>query len=210
MNKLFVLALASLTFFGCAAPSADAPSDSTPEALTRAPSKECGAVARSAVEALEALNGDQTTISRVELVEGFSDNELIRVSVSRAGKDDSYLVDTESMGGSPCFVYGLQIKTQAIDLSDDGAPSSDRPSTVCGETALNAVKALTKVNGDSITIGESELVAAHSDHELVRVNFTDGQGRPDSYLVNTESMGGDPCLVYGLQLRSEEMDLTDE
>lgn len=35
-------------------------------------------------------------------------------------------------------------------------------------------------------------------------------GDDDSYLVSAETLGGAPCLVYGLQLHSQEIDLVAE
>lgn len=210
-------------FTGCAAPApgddAQEPVESVDEELSaRPPSRECGAVAKKAALALEQLNGARASVSRSDLVDGFSDRETARISIKRQSqwqKKDSYLVSTESMGGSPCYVYGLQVKSQEIDMTDDGAKISGGPSSECSAIAKKAVEAIERVNGHRVTITGTELVAGHSDREIVRVKIEaapragSGSGESDSYLVNTESLGGSPCLVYGLQLKSQEWDLLD-
>lgn len=210
------IALAAASLVACAAPVAEeeSPVDSQEEELaTRRPSRECGAVARKAALALESINGDRSRVSKAELVDGFSDRELVRISIRRKTQwkpaKDSYLVNTESMGGSPCFVYGLQMKSEAIDLTEDGAVLPGGPSAECRGAAVKAVEEVEKVNGHTVTVTSTELAAGHSDHELVRVKVKSAGGVADSYLVNTESLGGSPCLVYGLQLASQEIDLGD-
>jgi hypothetical protein len=78
---------------------------------------------------------------------------------------------------------------------------------VCQNAARAAVTAVEGVNGHEVTMETPQLAAAHSDRELVRVPFTREGAEPDSWLVNAETLGGDPCLVYGLQLHSQQIDL---
>jgi hypothetical protein len=77
---------------------------------------------------------------------------------------------------------------------------------VAADKAKNA-GAVATVNGQSPKLGAVALLDGFSDRELLRVSLTNDDGDGDSYLVNTESLGGDPCLVYGLQLRSQQVDL---
>ena len=48
-----------------------------------------------------------------------------------------------------------------------------------------------------------------NDHELPRVSVQRADNATDSYLVNAEPMDGDPCYVYGLQRKSQEVELCD-
>lgn len=212
----FALALAASSLAACAAPVAqEDPIDTQQEELaSRAPSRECGAVARKAALALEQINGDSARVSKAELVDAHSDSEMVRVSIRRKTQwkatRDSYLVSTESLGGSPCWVYGLQVKSEAIDMTDDGKVLASSPSAECVAVAEKAVHAIEKLNGHTVTVTSTELADGHSDRELVRVKILDAHGAADSYLVNTESLGGSPCLVYGLELKSEATGLLDD
>jgi hypothetical protein len=211
-----VLLLASSVLAGCSV-AAEEPGEEaetvTEELSTRPPSRECGAVARKAALALETINGDKSKVSRAELTDGHSDRELVRISIKRPSawraKKDSYLVSTESMGGSPCYVYGLSVKSSSTDLTDPGSVVG-AASQECAAVARQAVLAVANVNEQRITIVGTELADGFSDHELVRVKIRSSAGANDSYVVDTESLGGSPCLVYGVQLKSEEgIDLKD-
>lgn len=211
MNTSFLVFLPlslSLSLFACA--PADATGDNTgaqsEELASRPPSRECGAVAKAAARAIEGVNRRSVRITRTELADGFSDRELVRVSFKRGADRDSYMVSTESMGGSPCYVYGLQVKSQQTDLSSDSGQvlNPSGPSQECGAVAIAAVKAIAEVNETTITVTSTELADGFSDRELVRVKVQLWDGSTDSYLVNTESMGGSPCYVYGLQVKSQE------
>lgn len=208
--SIIVVATFASSLAACAAPTTDeAPAEASSEELvTNPPSKACGAIARKAVAAVEQVNGAKVKITRVELVDGFSDRELVRVSVKRNGEKDSYLVSTESMGGAPCYAYGLQRRSQEIALVDDGKVLG-AASTECAAVANAAVNALENANGGAVSLEKTERADGFSDRELVRVRFGKGTTH-DSYLVNTESMGGAPCYVYGLQLKSEEMSLLED
>jgi hypothetical protein len=208
--SLSVLAVSAL---GCAVePAGSEAGEQVTEELTKSPpTPECREAARQAVLAVEGVNARKIGSLKFELVDGHSDRENIRVTVKyRTGQRDSYFVNTESMGGSPCFTYGLQIKSQEIGMTDDGAKLSSTPSAACADAATRAVRAIEqKVNGHPVTIDGAEHVAAHSDREIVRVLIRNFMGGKDSYFVNTESLGGAPCLVYGLQVKSQEIELLD-
>jgi hypothetical protein len=95
---------------------------------------------------------------------------------------------------------------EASGLRDDGETLSEPPSEVCQNAARAAVTAVEGVNGHEVTMGTPQLAGAHSDREIVRVPITRGE-ETDSWLVTAETLGGDPCLVYGLQLFSQQIDL---
>jgi hypothetical protein len=208
---VFFSPLFLLSLFACASPDRAAEEEATgaqsEELSSRPPSRECGAVAKAAVRAVESVNENSMRITRTELADGFSDRELVRISIKRGSERDSYMISTESMGGSPCYVYGLQIKSQQTDLTSDNGQviNPNGPSQECGDVAVKAVKAIAQVNGNSsIIVTGTELADGFSDRELVRVKVKLWDGSADSYLVNTESMGGSPCYVYGLQVKSQE------
>jgi hypothetical protein len=219
--KTFVLSVALVALFGIGCDSsgfnssnekfgstakADGVEQPTPE-----PSAECNAAAQSAVQVLESVShGADVEIVKAELVDAYSDAELIRITFQRNGVTDSYLVSTESMGGSPCFVYGLQLKSQQIDLEDQGESPMGSPSEACTEASRAVVEQLEAVNGHAVTITNLDLVDGFSDRELIRASITNHYGQADSYLINAETYGGSPCLIYGLQLKSEQMDLQDQ
>lgn len=172
-----------------------------------APSASCVESARSAIEQLEAVN--ETTLDSIgtfALVAAHSDHELIEVTATRGGEEVAYVVNAETLGGDPCLVYGVARKEEAAGLRDSGETQSEPPAEVCQNAARAAVHAVETTNGHEATIGAVALESAHSDRAFVRVAITRAD-ESDSYIVSTETLGGDPCLVYGLQLKSQEIDL---
>ncbi|MFO0632088.1 MAG: hypothetical protein U0168_04480 [Nannocystaceae bacterium] len=177
------------------------------------PSASCRSAAGELLSQLGELSSTPGTVASFELVDAFSDHELIRATMTPAADADpdaaveQWMINAETLGGDPCLIYGAQLVSQEIDLQDSGAKPAGKPSAACGDAAEAAVQAVATVNGQSPKLGAVALLDGFSDRELLRVSLTNDDGDGDSYLVNTESLGGDPCLVYGLQLRSQQVDL---
>lgn len=175
----------------------------------------CRAVAIKAVKKLEGINGWNRPIAGVYFVNGHSDRELLRVVVNgtEGALADSYLVNTESLGGDPCHVYGLSLQSESQSLDDaQPMPGIDQGGTSdsCKKASKKAIQALEGANGYGVQILVTSLIAAHSDREILTVKVKrTGGGAPelDTYVVNAETYGGDPCMIYGLQRQSQAIDI---
>lgn len=168
----------------------------------------CRDVAIAAVRKLEAQNGWSRPVKGAFLASAHSDGELIRVLVD----GDSYLVNTESLGGDPCKVYGLSLATEAQPLNDatpDAGIDQDATSDSCKAAAKAVITSLEGLNDYGVQLGKFTLVAAHSDREIFSVSVKRDAGAvtEDTYVVNAETFGGDPCMIYGLQAQSDAVDL---
>ncbi|MBX7079394.1 MAG: hypothetical protein K1X88_09430 [Nannocystaceae bacterium] len=177
------------------------------------PSASCRTAAAALLAELGPLSSSAGTVASFELVDALSDHELIRATMTPdpdaepGSEPEQWMINAETLGGDPCLIYGAQLVSQEIDLQDQGGAPVGKPSAACSDAAKAAITAVADVDGQSPALGAVELVDGFSDRELLRVSLTDDDGDADSYLVNTESLGGDPCLVYGLQLRSQQIDL---
>jgi hypothetical protein len=173
----------------------------------QAPDDSCVSAGDDVITKLEAQNGGAVTIGKHALMNAYSDHELFEVTITRDGNaSDWYVVNAEAMEHNQCLMYGLQLKSEGVDLRDDGTTTTDKPSSTCAAAALAAVSIVEQENDETVQPGQPELVATNGDRELIRVPLV-RDSKADSYLANTDSLGGDPCLVYGLQLKSEQLDL---
>lgn len=171
------------------------------------PSPSCQAAATKLLTDLGPLSLTSTEVASFTLVSAHSDREVFRVVMETVrGHTSEWLINAETLGGDPCLIYGAQLVAEEIDIRDSGGSTVGTPSTACTEAAVSAIKAVEAVNEKKATIGSARLLDAFSDREVLRVRIKRGT-KSDAYVVSTETLGGDPCLVYGLQLRSEQIDL---
>lgn len=208
----YVLLGLGLLAAGCAgaAPSSDEATAGSD--LVAPPSRPslCDDAARAAVLELAHVNEETVAVTRTEATtSATADRSLVRVHVTTSwlGGVESFLVATEPAGDA-CSVTSLQRSSASIDLSGGGPAWSASPTAVCREVAFAAVTALSAKNGHPATPSGAELISAMWDHELLRVSATEADGSTSRWIVNTESMGGSPCYVYGLQRDHEPGTLT--
>jgi hypothetical protein len=171
------------------------------------PDDSCMSASDDVITKLEAQNGRTVTIGKHGLLNAYSNREMFEVAIARDGNaSDWYLVNSEAMGTDRCLVYGLELKSDPADLRDTGTAATGMPSSVCAAAAVAAVSIVQTENDETAQTGQPELVTANSDRELIRLPFVSGD-KADSYLVDSESPSGNPCMVDGLQLKSEQINL---
>ncbi len=179
------------------------------ERTAELPHPNCQAAAELIVEALESRHLSRR-ITGVSLSYQESDYQNIQVNVAEAPEQmlaaDYYLVNAE-LAGDTCRVFGLQLASEAINLEQETASDNidaSATSDVCKDEAAWMIDQIETLNGWSASLDRDAvaLLDGYSDHEYFRapVRRSSGPADPSAYLVNAETLGGDPCLVYGIAM----------
>jgi len=82
-------------------------------------------------------------------------------------------------GRLSCYVYGLQLKSEQLDMTDPGTTLGASPDAECAATAsrCRSIEANQRPYRDD---HRDEARGAHSDNQLIRVSIRRGSAR-DSY-----------------------------